>query len=198
MRALEMDRTRQATEIAQLREHLQPHFLRNSLNAIAALVTEDPSEARNLLGALGDLLTDSIDSSAPFRSLGEELGWLRRYAEILEARYRGALCFCWDEGPMTRETPLPRLLLQPLVENAVNHGALARDGGGRVTVRTRVRERGGTLVEIEDNGPGFDLAAASHGGLGLQLVRRRVEMEARGTFRIEQSPEGTKAIVELP
>jgi sensor histidine kinase YesM len=214
-----MDRTRQAAEIAHLREHLQPHFLRNSLNAIAALVTEDPSEARNLLGALGDLLSDSIDSSAPLRSLGEELAWLRRYAEILEARYRGALSFSWDEGPMTKGVLVPRLLLQPLVENAVNHGALARDGGGRVTVRTRVREKGGTLVEVEDNGPGFSSCPRERGldavfgdwrpldfdpsdtpreGLGLRLVRCRVEMEARGSFRIEQGPQGTRAIVELP
>jgi LytS/YehU family sensor histidine kinase len=219
LRALEMERTRQAAEISQLREHLQPHFLRNSLNAIASLVTEEPTEARNLLGALGDLLSDSIDSSAPLRTLGEELAWLRRYAEILEARYRGALCFVWDEGPMTKGALLPRLLLQPLVENAVNHGALARDGGGRVTVRTRVRKGGGTLVEVEDNGPGFsscqrerrpdavfgdwrpldfDPADAPHEGLGLRLVRCRVEMESRGSFRIEQGPQGTRAIVELP
>lgn len=198
LRALEMERTRQAAEISQLREHLQPHFLRNSLNAIAAVVTEDPSEARNLLGALGDLLSDSIDSAAPLRSLGEELAWLRRYAEILEARYRGALCFTWDEEPVTRGALVPRLLLQPLVENAVNHGALARDGGGRVTVRTRVRAGGGTRIEVEDNGPGFDPADAPHVGLGLRLVRCRVEMESRGSLRIEQGPGRTRAIVELP
>lgn len=198
LRTLEIERTRQAAEISQLREHLQPHFLRNSLNAIAALVTEDPSEARNLLGALGDLLSDSIEGSAPLRALGEELAWLRRYAEILEARYRGALSFAWDEGPATKAALVPRLLLQPLVENAVNHGALARDGGGRVTVRTRLREGGGTIVEVEDNGPGFDPAHALREGLGLRLVRCRVEMESRGSFRIEQGPQGTRAIVELP
>jgi signal transduction histidine kinase len=198
LRALEMERTRQAAEISHLREHLQPHFLRNSLNAIAALVTEDPSEARNLLGALGDLLSDSIESSAPLRPLGEELAWLRRYAEILEARYRGALSFAWDEGPSTGGALVPRLLLQPLVENAVNHGALARDGGGRVTVRTRARAGGGTRVEVEDNGPGFDRAGPPREGLGLRLVRCRVEMESRGTFRLERSPGGTCAVVELP
>ena len=93
---------------------------------------------------------------------------------------------------------MPRLLLQPLVENAVNHGALARDGGGRVTVRTRVREGGGTRVEVEDNGPGFDPAGGPREGLGLRLVRCRVEMESRGTFRIDQIPGGTRAVVELP
>jgi signal transduction histidine kinase len=197
LRALEMERARQSAEISRLREHLQPHFLRNSLNAIAAILTEDPSEARNLLGALGDLLTDSIANASPLRSLGEELQWIRRYAEILEARYGASLSFVWDEGPMTNGSLIPRLLLQPLVENAVNHGALARDGGGRVTVRTRVREGGGTRVEIEDNGPGFDPSSVTGEGLGLRLVRCRVEMESRGSFRIERAPEGTRAIVEL-
>jgi anti-sigma regulatory factor (Ser/Thr protein kinase) len=198
LRSLEIERARQAAEISRLREHLQPHFLRNSLNAIAALVVEDPSEARNLLGALGDLLGDSIESTTASRPLREELAWLRRYAEILEVRYRGALSFAWDEGPMTQGAMVPRLLLQPLLENAVHHGALGRDGGGRVTVRTRVRDGGGTRIEIEDDGPGFDPSAAPQDGLGLRLVRGRVELEGRGSFRIEQSPQGTRAIVELP
>jgi LytS/YehU family sensor histidine kinase len=130
--------------------------------------------------------------------LGEEIEWLRRYAEILEARYRGSIRFTWEEGPMTADARIPRLLLQPLVENAVHHGALARDGGGEVVVRTRNAGGGRTIVEVEDNGPGFDPTAASAEGLGLRLVRRRVEIEAGGDFRIDCGPAGTRAVVELP
>jgi hypothetical protein len=198
VRSLEVERAREAAELAQLREHLQPHFLRNTLNAIAALVVEDPSEARSLLAALADLLSDSIEDSAPERTLGAEIRWLRRYGEILEARYRGTLRFAWDEGPMTAATMIPRLLLQPLVENAVHHGALARASGGVVTVRTRARTEGGTVIEIEDNGPGFNPDAPTSDGLGLRLVRRRVEVESRGSFRINCTPQGARAIVELP
>ncbi|HTQ06062.1 MAG TPA: histidine kinase [Polyangiaceae bacterium] len=197
VRELEIARARQTAELVHLREHLEPHFLRNSLNTIAALLGEDPAEARNLLGALGDLLTDSIATSGPERTLGEEVDWLRRYAAILEARHRDTLSFVWDEEARTRTTLVPRLLLQPLLENAVTHGALAREGGGRVTVRTRALPSGGTRVEIEDNGPGFDPARPPAEGLGLTLVRRRVELEARGTFRLEASPGGTRAVVEL-
>jgi signal transduction histidine kinase len=197
VRELEVARARQAAELVHLREHLQPHFLRNSLNTIAALLGEDPAEARNLLGALGDLLTDSITTSGPERTLGEELDWLRRYAEILEARHRATLSFEWDEEPRTRPTVVPRLLLQPLLENAVTHGALARAGGGRVTVRTRALPSGGTRIEIADNGPGLDPDRPSAEGLGLTLVRRRIELEAHGTFRLESSVEGVCAVVEL-
>jgi LytS/YehU family sensor histidine kinase len=198
MRELEVERVRDAAELVTLREHLQPHFLRNTLNAIAALVDEDPSEARNLLAAVADLLTDSIEDPAPKRPLGVEIGWLRRYAEILEARYRGSLRFTWDEGPMTQEGTIPRLLLQPLLENAVHHGALARTGNGPVLVRTRTRSSGGTSIEIQDNGPGLSTSGASTYGLGLRLVRQRVEQEAHGSLRMESSPTGTRAIVELP
>jgi hypothetical protein len=74
LRALEAQRLRQAAEIAHLREHLQPHFLRNSLNAIAAFVTEDPSQARDLLAALGDLLSSSIEENVPLSTLGDVIG----------------------------------------------------------------------------------------------------------------------------
>lgn len=197
LQALEIERVRQAAEIAQLREHLQPHFLRNTLNAVAALVLEDPSEARNLLAALADLLSDSIENSAPQRSLGTEIAWLRRYAEILEVRYRGSLHFEWDEEPMVTETLVPRLLLQPLLENAVHHGALARTSDGRVTVRTRATKNGGTRVEVEDNGPGLDPMSAKD-GVGLTLVRSRVAAEAQGSFSFEHGSYGTRAVVELP
>jgi signal transduction histidine kinase len=197
LRELEIARAQQAAELLHLREHLQPHFLRNSLNTVAAVLGEDPAEARNLLAALGDLLSDSIATSGPERPLGEELAWLKRYAEILEARYRGTLTFSWDEEPRTRTVVVPRLLLQPLLENAVTHGALAREGGGRVSVRTRTLPSGRTRIEVEDNGPGFDPAHPPAEGLGLKLVRRRVELEARGTFRLESSAEGTRAVVEL-
>jgi signal transduction histidine kinase len=197
LRELEITRARQAAELLHLREHLQPHFLRNSLNTIAALLGDDPAEARNLLGALGDLLSDSIATSGPVRSLGEELDWLRRYAEILEARHHSHLSFVWDEDPRTRNVLVPRLLLQPLLENAVTHGALAREDGGRVTVRTRRLPSGGTRVEIEDDGPGFDPAQPPAEGLGLELVRRRVELESRGTFRLESGRAGTRAVVEF-
>jgi signal transduction histidine kinase len=190
--------SRQAAELVRLREHLQPHFLRNTLNAIAALMDEAPSEAGELLAAVADLLTDSIEDSAPQRTLGAELAWLRRYGEILEARYRGSLRFVWEEAPTASAAMVPRLLLQPLVENAVYHGALARRTDGCVTVRTRPRPGGGTIAEVEDNGPGAPADNTSAIGLGLRLVRERVELESRGSFRLESGAHGTRAIVELP
>jgi signal transduction histidine kinase len=194
----ESERLRQRAELIQLRGHLQPHFLRNTLNAIAALVSEDPSEARRLLATLGDLLSDSLESGEPMHTLDEELTWLRRYAEILTKRYHGALTFAWDVSREMGQTVLPTLLLQPLVENAVFHGALSRDGAGEVAVRARACADGGVEIIVEDNGPGIATDWQLAKGFGLRLVRRRLELECpNAELTLRSTSRGTRASVRF-
>jgi signal transduction histidine kinase len=201
VRDLEALELRTRAELARLRAHLEPHFMLNTLNAVAGLVTEEPREARRLLVCLGDLLRDSVQAQADHEPLDKQIAWLRRYAEILEARHRGALRFTWDVAVECGDAMLPRLLLQPLVENAVKHGALrsADEGGGSVTVRAS-RAPDGTLVcTVEDNGPGMPDSDVRAGAFGLQAVRRRLELEAPGSsLRLESTPTGTRSIVEMP
>jgi hypothetical protein len=199
VRALEAQQLRSEAELAHLRAHLEPHFLLNTLNAIAGLVTEDPREARRLLVCLGDLLRDAVQETSEFQRLDKQIAWLRRYAQILEARHHGTLCFRWDVAPDCQQAMLPRLLLQPLVENAVKHGALRRgDGAGEVIVRASRRSDGGLVCVIEDNGPGMPDADVRAGAFGLQAVRRRLELEAQhASLRFESSDQGTRSIVEI-
>lgn len=130
-------------------------------------------------------------------------GWVVLHA-LLESRHRGILRFAWGIDPATRAVVLPRLLLQPLVENAVNHGALRRREGGEVRVRTAVtgegRAAGATLLcEVEDNGPGVGPGPVRDGALGLALVRRRIEaMHPEARFRLEPAHPGTRAVIEVP
>jgi signal transduction histidine kinase len=199
VRALEADKLRTQTELAQLRSHLEPHFLLNTLNAIAGLVTEDPRQARRLLGNLGDLLRDSVGPSEEMQTLDQQVDWLRRYAQILETRHAGHLAFRWDIGDGTPGALLPRLLLQPLVENAVKHGALMRAGGGEVTLRTQLS--GPRLVcTVEDNGPGVPTKPIRPGAFGLASVRRRLALRYAdaATVRLEAFAGGTRSVVELP
>lgn len=199
IRALEAARLRSEAEVARLRAHLEPHFLLNTLNAIAGLVTEEPREARRLLSCLGDLLREAVQDSNEQQPLHKQIAWLKRYGAILEARHRGALRLEWDIAPECEPTLLPRLLLQPLVENAVKHGALRRsDHEGLVTVRARRGERGGLVCEVEDNGPGLPDADVRDGAFGLHAVRRRLALEApNASLRLESSPSGMRSIVEL-
>jgi signal transduction histidine kinase len=196
MRGLAADSMRREAELAQLRSSLQPHFLLNSLHAVAALVVDEPLVARRLLAALGDLLRDALESSPEIRPLEADVHWLRRYAEILEVRHSGLLRFEWDIAPETTGVLLPKLLLQPLLENAVKHGALCRDEGGVVILRTRFVDKALQLV-VEDNGPG--IPPGTKEGLGLRMVRERLSLAHAGaTLRIESSPEGTRATIEIP
>jgi histidine kinase/histidine kinase/DNA gyrase B/HSP90-like ATPase len=199
VRGLEADKLRTQTELAQLRSHLEPHFILNTLNAIAGLVTEDPRQARQLLGNLGDLLRDAVVSGGEMQTLGEQIEWLRRYGEILATRHAGHLAFRWEIAAGAPRALLPRLLLQPLVENAVQHGALMRAGGGEITLRAEIA--GPKLVcTIEDNGPGIQDKPIRTGAFGLLSVRRRLALRYPhgATLRIESSPAGTQSIVELP
>jgi signal transduction histidine kinase len=200
IRAIEAEHLRTQAELARLRSHLEPHFLLNTLNAIAGLVTEDPREARRLLSCLGDLLRDAVQNATEVQRLDEQIAWLRRYAQILEARHHGALRFRWEVSPACESAVLPRLLLQPLVENAVKHGALRRvDGAGEVIVRACRTPEGGLSCAVEDNGPGMQDSDIRAGAFGLQAVRRRLELESpQASFRIESSASGVSCVVDIP
>jgi signal transduction histidine kinase len=200
VRDLEALELRSRAELARLRAHLEPHFILNTLNAIAGLVTEEPREARRLLVCLGDLLRDAVQATGEHEPLEKQMAWLRRYADILEARHRGSLRFVWEMSAECRTLTVPRLLLQPLVENAVKHGALNRaDGAGQVTVRASRSLEGSLLCTVEDNGPGMPDADVRAGAFGLQAVRRRLELEVPGgSLRLESTSDGTRSVVEIP
>jgi LytS/YehU family sensor histidine kinase len=199
VRALEAQQYRSEAELERLRAHLEPHFLLNTLNAIAGLVTEEPREARRLLSCLGDLLRDAVQEAGELQRLDRQIAWLQRYGQILEARHRGSLRFRWDVANDCEAELLPRLLLQPLVENAVKHGALRReDGMGEVVVGASRRDDGTLVCVVADNGPGMPEAEVREGAFGLQAVRRRLELEApRGSLRLESSSQGLRSVVEF-
>jgi hypothetical protein len=202
LRALEAERLRQLAELAQLRSYLQPHFLLNTLNAIAGLVSEDPKEARRLIAALGELLADSLDDRDT-ETVGEQVEWLRRYTGILEARHQDRLRVSWEIADRARPVIVPRFLLQPLVENAILHGALRRQENGEVHIGAVIAE-GETgpprlVCEVRDNGPGPGSNTLRPGARGLSLVANHLRtIDRDATFRLEKAGSETRAIVELP
>lgn len=200
--SIERENLRVAAELAQLRSRLEPHFLLNTLNAIAGLLKEDPEQTRRLLSCLGDLLRDSLESTATHQTLAEEVAWLRRYAEILEIRHHGQLSFEWQLDPAALSQTVPRSLLQPIVENAVIHGALRSSGPGRVTIAAAMERSEGTLrlvCRISDNGPGLLQGPTRPGAFGLHAVRRRLQLEWPGSScTLDGSAEGTMVTLSLP
>jgi len=200
--AREASRLRSIAELAHLRANLQPHFLFNTLSTVSALVGDDPAEARRLIVSLADLLRDSLVDSEERQTLGDEIAWLRSYTAILETRHRGSIAFHWEIDEATRDVLVPRLLLQPLVENAVRHGALRRPEGGEVAIVTKLdaKARGRVVCIVEDNGPGPQDGNRRRGALGLALVTRRLALEygRAATFRLERRDDRTRSVVDLP
>jgi LytS/YehU family sensor histidine kinase len=200
-RERERSELRRDAERARVRSALEPHFVLNTLNSISGLIGDDPEMARELVGALGDLLRDVVRlSEQEVQPAASEVAWLQRYARILEARHPGKLTFEWAIDPAAADLGVPVLLLQPLLENAIYHGALRRPGGGRVRIEM-ARDGGALRCTIEDDGPGManePTRERDDRPHGLDLTRRRLACDAPGsTLVVDSAPTGTRAVVQL-
>ena len=173
------------SEIKALQNQITPHFLYNTLDSIVWMAEgERVEEVIEMTTNLARLLRLSIGKGDAMVSLHAELQHLRSYLTIQHMRYRDRLHFEIDAPDQLRECRLPRLTLQPVVENAIYHGIKNRDGGGTVTVRARP-VNGNVEILVHDDGPGFDPAVLAglrrqevepSGGVGLKNVHRRLEL----------------------
>ena len=175
--AARLERSLASARLESLQAQIRPHFLFNTLNALAVLARRgDGAAVDRAIGDLGDLLRASFESSGRHEiTLGEELELVERYLGLQRIRFPDRLQVEWDVAPDARAARVPALLVQPLVENAIEHG-LASTRGGRVRVSAR---RSGAALELEvsDDGPGFDAEAAGRAdGVGLANTRERLAL----------------------
>src|SRR5262249_53425821 len=147
----------------------------NTLHAISTLMHRDVEAADRMLTRLADLLRLAIaDSSAQEVTLAHELEFIGRYLEIQQIRFPDRLRIRMEVAPETLDAPVPSLVLQPLVENAVRHGIAPRASGGELAVRA-AREGDSLTLEVMDDGPGLAGEGVSGGGVGLANTRARLE-----------------------
>ena len=175
-RAMETLRAELAeAELRALRAQINPHFLFNTLNAIASLIRSDPVAAEETTTRLADVFRYALNASdTGVARLGDELAFLRDYLAIERTRFGDRLRFEEHVEPGLDEAIVPSLLLQPIVENAVRHGISGRPEGGRVVLEAR-REGDQLRVAVSDDGRGFDTATDGAGsGFGLHSVRERL------------------------
>jgi two-component system LytT family sensor kinase len=184
--------------LERLEAQLQPHFLFNTLNVISSLMYHDPARADRMLGRLSDLLRLTFQRSPePEVALAEELEWLGWYLQIMQLRFGDRLTLRQDIAPDTLGLAVPRLLLQPLVENALKHGAARR--AGPATVLISARQTGDRLLlSVEDDGPGVDDPATAIGsGVGLSNTAERLRTlyGNTGALTLTNRPEGGLVVV---
>lgn len=198
-RAHEAERLRSMADRQELEARLAPHFLLNTLNAAAGLTATEPDTARDVLVSLGDLLRAALyHDRDETHTVAQELTLTRSYTSILEARYGvDRLRFEWKEDPAAKARTLPPLLLQPLVENAVKHGALRSPKPSVVGIETALSASGDLLLRIDNEGryeP--DPSAKRH---GVDLVQRRLEFMGEGCgLQIDTAQGRTVATVTIP
>jgi len=193
--------------VRALRAQISPHFIYNSLGAIASFVRTDPDRARDLLLEFADFTRYSFRRHGEFTTLAEERRSVERYLLLEQARFGDRLAVTLRIAPEVLPVAVPFLCIQPLVENAVRHG-LAEQGTGRITIVARDADQA-CVIEVEDDGAGEDPekvrralagdSALDSVGLGNVDARLRTTFGDEFGLVVETAPgAGTKVIVRVP
>ena len=193
VRSMVLERQLAVSRLEALRMQLHPHFLFNTLHAVAGLTIEDPPTARRMVIALGDLLRNTLqENGGEMRTLAEELEYSDLYLGIEKLRLGDRLVLNYEIEPAAARALVPQFLLQPLFENAIRHGVSHMTGP--CEIRFSAARNGNMLqIAIRNAGPGRDLSAGPpQFGVGLTntVDRLRIHYGHRQTFRYSDRPEG--------
>ncbi len=182
-------------QVEALQARIRPHFLFNSMNTVAALIRVDPAAAERTVEDLSELFRAALGQHGTGEgTVGDELALLERYLAIEQLRLGPRLQVQRELDALPLDFPLPRLLLQTLVENAVRHGIQPLRGGGIVTLRGR-REGRGIHIEIVNPLPASPPRPGN--GHGLDSVRKRIAYRYGPQARVEAGPQGDQFVVRL-
>jgi signal transduction histidine kinase len=199
--AARLDAALARANVQLLEMRTDPHFLFNTLNSVAALLERHPGDAVELLGALKRLVARAETTAARATvPLDEEMELVRAYLQIEQRRLGARLSVAWRVDPAAGAAPIPRLVLQTLVENAVRHGIAPLRRGG--TVEIGARTRGGRLQAwVRDDGAGLRAAAGGREGIGLAGTAARLRHLYGADHRFEVSARaegGVEARIDIP
>ncbi|WP_188114571.1 sensor histidine kinase [Paenibacillus sp. B2(2019)] len=199
------ERQKQAVRFQMLLSQMNPHFLLNTLNTVKWIARKEKQEAiAGICTSLGLILEASLNSEIELIPLKEEMKLLRSYESIQSFRFRDHFIVRYElDGPV-QHALVPKLSLQPLVENAIVHGFDMTEGCGMIWVRVRAEGRE-LILEVEDNGIGMEAAALKPGrrsghGIGLSNLRERLQLlfKREGSMEIISGAEGTLVRLRLP
>ena len=189
--------------LAALQRQINPHFLFNTLNSVAALIRQNPEQARNVVYRLSAILRRLLRKQENFTSLREELSFIDDYLAIEMVRFGDKLRFQKEIEPDTLDRLVPSMLLQPLIENSIRHGLSSKVDGGMIRVRSRLVD-GRLCVTVEDDGVGIPenrLATLFEQGIGVSNVNERLKVLYGEDYRMwvdSRLGEGTTTQIEMP
>jgi two-component system, LytTR family, sensor kinase len=189
--------------LAALSSQINPHFLFNTLNSVAALIRLDPEQARQVVHRLSKILRRLLRQQENLTTLGEELSFIEDYLSIEMVRFGDNLRFVKEIDPATLDLLVPSMLLQPLVENSIRHGLSSKVDGGTIRVRSRMAGKRLQIL-VEDDGVGISeakLATLFEHGIGVTNVNERLKVLFGGDYRMwidSRLGEGTSTGIELP
>jgi two-component system, LytTR family, sensor kinase len=199
--ALQLEASLSEARLDALASQLRPHFLFNTLNAVSVLMHRDPRAADLMLTRLADLLRATLQAPAAHEiPLADEAALLGRYLEIMRVRHGPRLAVHEAFPAELANALVPPFVLQPLVENALEHGIARRAGAGCVEIAAGAVD-GRLRLTVTDDGPGLGAPGRWSEGVGLSTTRRRLEQlyGAAGTLALEPAEGGgTRATVEFP
>ena len=189
-------------QLNALRRQIEPHFLFNTLNAIAGLVREKRNDAAvSMIAGLSDFLRRVLqDSDRPQVPLAEELEFTQKYLDIQKARFAERLQFSVEIPEDLLAAQVPSLILQPMVENAVKHGIAQRLQGGAIHI-TASRTNGTLTLRVYNDGPSLPAEwAKSQSGIGISNVRTRLQSLYGDAFKLNMRNQrvGVEASVSVP
>jgi signal transduction histidine kinase len=202
LNAAQLETQLSEARLRTLQAELHPHFLFNTLHAISTLVHSRPDSADRMISRLSDLLRLTFDrSGAAEVPLQEELEFLQKYLEIEQTRFQDRLTVRFEIEPDTLDAEVPRLILQPLVENAIQHGVSPRSGPGSVQIASRL-QNGRLWLEVRDDGVGLSAGARARlrSGIGLANTRDRLDCLYGDAYRLDFSDggQGLAVRIEIP
>jgi LytS/YehU family sensor histidine kinase len=192
------------SQLEALKMQVQPHFLFNTLHSISALLSKDTDGARKMITRLGDFLRLTLENSGSMEvTLQQEIEFLNGYLEIERIRFQDRLTTNIHVDPEVLDVPVPNLILQPIVENAMRH-AIGNSTSGRIEV-TAVPRNGVVRIEVKDNGPGMqvDRSLEARRGRGLGLANTRARLAGlygdAARFELTNDPSGGLVVaLEIP
>jgi two-component system LytT family sensor kinase len=209
IRAAQLETQVVEARLKTLEAELHPHFLFNTLHAISTLVHRDPESADRMISRLSDLLRITFDRSGePKVSLKDEIDFLQKYLDIEQTRFQDRLRVTVSIEADALDGEVPRMILQPIVENAIKHGIAGRHGGDHVQIRaglSRVTEGESAprlWMQVGDNGGGLQIRTlrALRTGVGLANTRDRLDCLYGRHYRLEFSDRdgGLSVLMEIP